>query len=31
MERKAYEFFKAYGFVTREGEEDYKAAAAAAA
>ncbi len=31
MERKAGEFFKAYGFVTLEGEEDGNAAAAAAA
>jgi hypothetical protein len=31
MEHKAGEFFKAYGFVAREGEEDDEAAAAAAA
>jgi hypothetical protein len=31
MERTAGEFFKAYGFVAREGEEDDEAAAAAAA
>jgi hypothetical protein len=31
MERKAGWFFKAYGFVAREGEEDDDAAAAAAA
>jgi hypothetical protein len=31
MERKAGEFFKAYGFVAQEGEEDDEAAAAAAA
>jgi hypothetical protein len=31
MERKAGEFFKAYGFVAREGEEDDEKAAAAAA
>jgi hypothetical protein len=31
MEHKAGEFFQAYGFVTREGEEDKEAAATAAA
>jgi hypothetical protein len=31
MEHKAGKFFQAYGFVTREGDEDEKAATAAAA